>query len=488
MNIFTENIDFYPTPAEVIERMMEDETVADKVVLEPSAGKGNIVDWLLERGASRVIACEKDPNLRAILQGKCEVVADDFLTLTSEDVAHVEMLIMNPPFSADIQHIMHAFSIAPAGCVIIALCNDSHLEKGYANSREIQFRELVADNGYSENLGQCFGRSERCTDVWVCLVKLYKPGTDASEFDGFVFDGTPDLDACGGGTPGVMSYDFIRDVVTRYCRAVAAFDEVKAKADEINALAQFPGAGPYDTPPIRFCAVRTDRENRSEPVSHDRYKKELQKYFWRVIFRKMNLEKYATKQLREQINKFVERQQHVPFTMRNIYNVIDIIFQTNGQRMQNAICEAFDTICSFSAENSTAGESWKTNSNYMVNQKFIVPYITDGYDFCGDPRPRVEIRFGYNGNNADLIEDVVKALCYLNGTPYESFESLHRFAQGKPWGEWFEWTFFRCKAFKKGTMHFVFLSEDVWAKFNQAVASVRGWELPQKPTYKKRSA
>lgn len=434
MNIFTENIDFYPTPAEVIERMMEDETVADKVVLEPSAGKGNIVDWLLSRGASRVIACEKDPNLRTILQGKCEVVADDFLTLRPEDVSHVDMIVMNPPFSSDMKHITHAYGIAPAGCTVIALCNGSHIEKGYANETELAFRQLIEDHGYSEGLGQCFGRSERPTDVWVSLVKLYKPGQGASEFDGYLFDGAPDLTMGGGDRPGVMTYDFIRDVVTRYCRAVAAFDEVKAKADEINALAQFPGAGRYDTPPIQFKAIRTDTDRHFETISHDRYKKELQKYFWRVIFSKMELEKYATKQLREQINKFVERQQNVPFSMRNIYRVIDIIFQTNGQRMRNAVCEAFDTICSFSAENSTAGEKWKTNSNYMVNRKFIVPYITDGYDFMGDARPHVEL---CSWGNTELVEDISKALCFITGTRYENLESLREACRNRPWGQWF---------------------------------------------------
>ena len=40
--------------------------------------------------------------------------------------------------------------------------------------------------------------------------------------------------------------------------------------------------------------------------------------------------------------------------------------------------------------------------------------------------------------------------------------------------------FFRIKAFKKGTMHFEFLDEDIWMKFNQTVAKLRGWSLPKK--------
>ena len=84
MNIFTENPDFYPTPKEVIDQMMMNEDIIGKTVLEPSAGKGNIVDWLKNNGAAQVIACEKDPNLRKLLDGKCEIIADDFLTVTAE--------------------------------------------------------------------------------------------------------------------------------------------------------------------------------------------------------------------------------------------------------------------------------------------------------------------------------------------------------------------------------------------------------------------
>ena len=48
--------------------------------------------------------------------------------------------------------------------------------------------------------------------------------------------------------------------------------------------------------------------------------------------------------------------------------------------------------------------------------------------------------------------------------------------------------FFRIRGYKKGTMHFEFIDEDVWAKFNQAVANVKGWQLPQNVRAKKKKA
>lgn len=90
MNIFTNNADFYPTPDEVINTMMMGENFIGKTILEPSAGKGNIVDWLKKNGAGKIIACEKDANLKKLLNGKCEMIADDFLTVSSEQISHVD--------------------------------------------------------------------------------------------------------------------------------------------------------------------------------------------------------------------------------------------------------------------------------------------------------------------------------------------------------------------------------------------------------------
>lgn len=489
MNIFTQNQNLYPTPPEVIDMMLMDETVTGKTILEPSAGTGNIVTRLAQLGAAQVLACETDANLRAILRTKpCEIIAEDFLTVTAEQVSHVDMIIMNPPFEHDMEHIIHAYDIAPAGCTVIALCNASHIVAGgwSQTQRQAAFLEIIENHGWSENIGNAFRGAERGTDCPIGLVKLYKSGSGASEFDGFVFDGAPDSPS-GGGAEGLMTYDFIRDIVNRYCAAVSAFDEVKAKAEEINRLAQFPDAGPYNDPPIKFLAVRTGSDRVVEAVSHDRYRKELQKYYWKVIFEKMNLNKYATQKLREQINKFVERQRNMPFTMKNIYHVIDIIFQTNGQRMETALLDAFDTICGFSAENSTAGEKWKTNSDYMVNRRFIVPYVTDGYGWDGRPWPKVRIH--HNGTR-NQIDDITRALCYFTGRDFYSVGTLYERLEEKEeeWGKWFEWGFFRCKGYLKGTMHFEFLDEDTWAEFNRKVASLRGWNLPRTTKKEKRKS
>lgn len=493
MKLFTDNPDFYPTPTTVIEQMMMGTDIVGKTILEPSAGTGNIVDWLKANGAGKVVACENDQNIRKLLSGKCDIIADDFLTVTPEMVSHIDCIVMNPPFSKGARHILHAWQIAPAGCVIIALCNSSNLEGN--NRREYQeLQETVNLYGNSEWLGEVFKEdAERRTRVSVSLVKLYKGGEGEDEFAGYFFSSVDEDAANNNETEGIMQYNVVRELVNRYVSAVKLFDETMQAAKRINETAEFYdykiGADgeqhrrSYGYLPIKFGAVT--KNEHPTAVTHDQYKKELQKYYWDIIFRKLNMEKYATQHLREQINKFIENQKNVPFTMGNVYRVIDMVIQTTGQRMQKALLEAFDHICSFSAENSTAKETWKTNANYMVNKRFIVPWMCSRYEW--DLKGNL-LKLDWN-SHLEKLEDVNKGLCYITGRKYEEIRSLRDAVNEKLplWGEWFEWGFFRCRGYKKGTMHFEFLEEDVWFKFNYEVSKLRGWNLPKK-TEKKRKA
>lgn len=474
MNLFTENADFYPTPTDVINTMMLGEDILGKTILEPSAGSGNIVSWLKDNGAGDVIACEKDKTLQKLLAGKCELISDDFLSVTSDQVSHVDYIVMNPPFSDGTRHIKHAFDIAPAGCTVISLCNSSNLERRYSSERQ-ELYELVELYGCSEYLGTVFDTAERKTNVGVSLIKLYKTGEDEDEFTNYFFSNEDDL-LDKNETEGIVQYNVVRDMVNRYTSAVKLFDETMEAANKINDVAKFSDSK-FDYVPIRFATV--DINGNAVSISRQQYKKQLQKYYWRIIFNKLNMDKYATNGLREQINKFVEKQVNVPFTMHNIYQVINMVVQTTGQRMDKALLEAFDLICSFSAENSTAGEKWKTNANYMINRKFIVPYMTD-YD--ARYRTLYEYMSLYYGGNVTRIEDVIKALCYITGTNYDNITNLRDFVyrNNLSYGTWYEWAFFRIKGFKKGTMHFEFTDEEVWIRFNQQVAKQRGWVLPKK--------
>lgn len=450
------NKDFYPTPKEVIHQMIAPYDLYGKTVLEPSSGKGNIIDALKDQGAN-VLCCETNPDLATISASKARLIANDFLTVTSDQISHVDYIVMNPPFSADEQHIIHAWNIAPDGCQIVALCNWQTIDNPYSKTRK-ELAATISNYGYSENIGDLFSEAERKTGIDIGLIRLTKPASTNTEFDDFFTD--EEDEAFGNESGGLMSYNAVREVVQRYVNAVKLYDEVLENAVRMNALTD--GLGVRD---IVFTCSQKD-----VPTTREQFAKELQKKSWSWIINKMNLQKYSTRGLSEDINKFVEQQKSMKFTMKNIYKMLDVIIQTTGQRMDKALLEVFDNLTMHHHENRWNVEGWKTNSHYLVNKKFIEPYIAPLSRWC---------TMDINSNRADRLDDLDKALCYIMGVSWNYERRFYPVAINSKYGEWFDWGFFEVKLFKKGTGHFKFKDENVWALFNQQIARIKGFPLPE---------
>ncbi len=138
--------DFFPTEDTTTDMMGID--CAGKVVLEPQAGSGNIVSWLKKHGAKKVIVCEKHPDLAKIAKTKGHFLKHDFFDVTAEEISHVQMIVMNPPFSKGIKHVLHAWEICPEGCEVISLINYDNLQNDYSRERQ-QLLRLIEDYGQS---------------------------------------------------------------------------------------------------------------------------------------------------------------------------------------------------------------------------------------------------------------------------------------------------------------------------------------------------
>lgn len=457
--MFTE--DFYPTPTEVINMMQID--CSGKLVLEPHAGSGNIVRWLGEHGAQEVFSYEKHEALAKIVKEESTYLGRDFLKATAEDISHVDLIVMNPPFSCADSHINHAFEIAPAGCEIIAIVNTETIENGFTRNRN-RLVHRINESGFKERLGCVFTAAERKTKVDVTLVKLFKPGTreglDYSEF--FLEEDEEELIS----GPGIMRYNEIRAVVNSYVGAVKVFESIGKGMESLGGITKQYGV---ESPKLKV-------DYNEELIGKDQYMKFLQKKMWKHIFRQMKLEKYVTSGVMEDINKFVEVQTKVPFTMRNIYRMLEVIYGTRENKLNEALVEAVDKFTKHSHENRYMVEGWKTNSGYMLNEKFIISWAVEpayGSDY--------ELRLLYQGSYKS-VDDLTKVLCNLTATDYDSIGSLWDFFhQNKIYrGEWYDWGFFEIKAFKKGSMHLKFKNERDWFLLNQHYGKLKGFVLHEK--------
>jgi hypothetical protein len=469
------NADFYPTPPEVAALMLDPLDLKDKTILEPSAGSGNLISECLNRGAAEVLWCEAEAKLQGILTGIRNATPahnyTDFLQVQPADVSHIDMIVMNPPFSADERHILHAWEIAPAGCEIVSLCNWNTVSDWRGNSltskpgprSQQQIRYLTEAYGSTENLGECFTTAERPTRVSVGMVRLTKPGAKANgdEFDGF-FLGPDDIEAQG---EGLIPYRRSRDIVNRYVEACRIYDEqVEAGVRLRNVLDGFFG---------RDLGLQVTIEGQA--VTRNRFRKDLQKEAWKHVFAEFLPAQMATSQLAKDINRFVEDQSKIPFTERNIYRMLQIVAATQDQRVDRAVEEAIDSLTKHTRENRWGVEGWVTNSGYMLNRRFIRAYMAErSWDGRG-------VNVKTYGTQSDEIRDLIKALCFITGRAYgEVAQPAKPAGDGAFWpGEWYDWGFFKFKAHLKGTVHFEFLDEEVWAAVNARYARIKGQVLPE---------
>lgn len=493
-NIF--NRDFYTTPREVFDLMTMGEDLTDAVVLEPSAGSGNLVKFCKEMGARYVKACEINDTLRAALFSQCLVIAPDFLTVGRDQVADVTHIVMNPPFTNVSRHILHAGDIAPDGCTIIALCPSSRFTYMAGDTKKLA--EVIDLFGTREDVGDVFNAAtaDRKTGAEISVIRLYKPSEKSEDFEGVEWDETPEgWDDLGNGQEGLIKYDAMRDMVARYNSALAQFDAVQEASQKINA-----DVATFSACRISFGAHGSDRNgNDLNNITRDRFRKELQHAAWANVFHLLHMEKYTTSVLQEKIARFVETSEARPFTLKNIYLVVSDVLQNIGNIMNECVVKAFDTICELSAENTTAGEKWKTNSNYMVNQKFIVDGMhveyTSGrtYDYKQGKyveNPHLQTSWSYGRGNIEKMEDLYKALCFVSGKSYtDKYDRafVNDVLHGcNDFGKWFYFDWFRVKFYKKGTMHFEFTDINVWYKFNQIAAQAKGWKLGSQTQCKSR--
>lgn len=379
----------------------------------------------------------------------------------------------------------------------------------YSRSRS-ELERLIADYGSVDVYQDLYKRAERVTGVEVAVVRLFKPISSSNpEFEGFYHD-MPELNE----TSGVVRYNDIQALVNNYTGAVRCFDRFAEVGIELNAICK----------QLNFGSEGFNFKVSSD--SHDGmivdkmvFAKALQKKCWSIVFSKFDLEKYLTKGVMSDVNKFVESRQNYPFTMKNIFRMVEIIVGTKDNSMQRAVVEAVDNFTRHTHENRFGVEGWKTNTGHMLNKKFITPNICEN-QYSWEKNGCVKIDLWKH--NFETIMDLTKALCFLTGKDYNTIESIKTAsllpeqkqalaeyreddrANGVKFNPlaipdrlsshcnqfvpntWYEWGFFRFKVYRKGTGHFEFLDENDWAKLNQAYAKAKGQVLPEKIFKKKK--
>ena len=192
--MFKDNKDLYPTPKKIIDKMMFDlDLKLIRSILEPSAGKGNIVEELKRKEKSNdryysrkiqfdIDCIEIDQNLQHILKGKnFYVVHNDFLTY--DTFKEYDLIIMNPPFSNGCKHLLKALEMQRRnGGAVVCILNAETLRNPCTNDRQDLQRKLTDYNAKIEFMQDSFLDAERKTAVEIALVKVQLPKVQRRSF------------------------------------------------------------------------------------------------------------------------------------------------------------------------------------------------------------------------------------------------------------------------------------------------------------------
>lgn len=178
------DLGFFETPVPLARQLVEMAGVKPGMVaLEPSAGRGRIVDALIQAGASLVTVVERSEERRDHLLNKMSeglplevVMSDDFMDMEAED--EFDVVVMNPPFAKvgkgnHLDHVRHAFSMLKAGGCLVSV-----LPSG------VTFREDKKHKEFRDWVASCSGMicdlpeksfHESGTDVNTVVLVMRKP-------------------------------------------------------------------------------------------------------------------------------------------------------------------------------------------------------------------------------------------------------------------------------------------------------------------------
>lgn len=502
--------EFYPTPQNIIDKMLcgLDFTMI-KSILEPSAGKGDIVDALKKKeeihsyGYNKYqfdIDCiEADQNLQHILKGKnFRVVYNDFLTYNS--MKEYDLIVMNPPFSNGCKHLLKALEMQKRnGGAIVCLLNAETLKNPCTNDRHNLQRKLTEYNAKIEFIQDAFLDAERKTAVEIALVKVQLPEVQRQSF---ILEGLrkaqkiKEFDESGNTYTQLVNSDFFKAIVDQYQLEVEA---------GIKLIKEYYAMKPFilskfvrdkeigETIQTRGCILSLDIGYNSDKYHNkltiNEYIREVRGKYWKALFENPKFIGNLTNNLKQDFYNRVNEMKDYDFSLYNIYQLkIDMQKQVvNG--IENTIIKLFDELshkysyCDEMSKNIHYYNGWKTNQAWIINKKVIIPL--NGYHDLGYSWGRFKpTKF----DTISKLQDIEKCFNYLDGglTDAVDLEESLKFAEEYGETKNIQLKYFTVTFYKKGTCHIVFNNDELLKKFNIFGSQHKGWLPPSygKKTYK----
>lgn len=495
--MFYDNTDFYPTPADLATVMVN---MADlkrvHFVLEPSAGKGDLVNELKNKmkyygysnitgkhGSDVEVDCiEKDGNLQNLLKGAGKrLVYDDFLKF--ETLKKYDLILMNPPFSEGDKHLLKALEMMKNGGQVVCLLNAETLKNPYSNSRKELTQKLAQLGAEIKFLKGAFTEAERVTNVEVALIYVDIPAREPVSLILDSLEKAPEM--------GITDFTADKEITFYELlkRMVYQFNlEAKAGIKLINEYCRLQpylmnrldiSKNKYAKPifEIRFDDKDWDCGRAANMVNQ--YLKKLRYKYWYALGDNPDFRAQLTSNLADMYYKKLLELSDCDFNLHNIEMVNKELQSQMTAAVEDTILALFDELSDKYSwypectKNIHYYNGWRTNTAHMINKKVIIPIET-----MHSWKNEIDItRYAA----VRKLNDIEKVMDYLNDgriAPYMSIDKVLEMAKHEGQTRNIESKYFTLSYYKKGTVHLTFKNADLLKKFNIFGSQKKAWLPP----------
>lgn len=493
--MFKEIKDLYPTPEDLAFKMLNKVSWSNvKTILEPSAGLGDLISAIKKYCNSKNIsisAIEIESDCIDVLISKQIAVIDtNFLTFSG--VEQFDLIVANFPFSDGEKHLLKAIDVLFSG-QIVCLLNAETIKNPYSNSRKDLLTKLNKLNADIEFIENAFFDAKRKSGVEVAMIYINKQQKVETELFSNTISSPEDDISINLETKEVITSNPIEGLVKHY-----VYEKEIISKQIIDFYKNYRKISPY-----LFLQVVGEDVNHSSANEEVRdltevmkskfnyFSKKLKKDYWKKALNIDEVKSKLTSKKKQELVSEINSYTNMEFNEDNIRVFINNLAKKYPTMLEEAILYIFEKFTQYAyrdernqnnqyAKNIHFYNGWKTNKAYKVNKKIIIPFYV-----------------GWGGINSlsweqiDFLDDIDKVFSYFD-TKYLKNEVLtfrdgYTTIETSSTGEIvkqnlqrgntsnIQTRYFTISVYKKGTMHFTFVDDDILRRFNIYIGKKYEW-------------
>jgi len=414
------------------------------------------------------------------------IVQDDFLSFRG--IKRYDLILMNPPFAAGDLHLLKALEIQKDGGQVICLLNAETIRNPYTATRQLLQRKLQEYGAKITFVNDAFRKAERIADVDVAIIKVEIPDADQyrksdiyERMKKAVEQDMPayeSTDLIYGSDIELMIQQFNIET-SAGVGLIREYEAMKPYIMSAIPTESRPNADKYSRPILSLRVGEHASNTGKESIN--RYLKSVRLKYWEALLQNKKVTGRLTSKLQNEYMKSVGKMADYDFSF---FNILQKFTEINGriyEGVKGSIMNLFDTLTS---EYSYYPESGNSNIHYYNGWKTNKAHKIGKKSII----PANGIFSGYSWKTEtfdvyrayEVLCDIEKVLNYLDGRmllEVDLHSILYR-AERAGQTKNIQCKYFNVTFYKKGTVHIMFTDHEIIDKFNIYVGMSKNWLPP----------